>query len=1055
MNYKNSQNFKKSSASLKSDKLGWQDDFTQRLNTLEDLIASKIKSINGLILRKKGRGLINILLRCIYGVRPRSSKSVVKQVVGFAFYVSKMAQHSGLKGVVIYLKACQVLLQQSIGGYRVLDLSELKVRPRRNKRGIPLIIPAGVRVRITRDRDISSIRLWMTLLGLYRILEFPGKLSLDTIIQEGTDLSSFLPEWEEFLVQHFNPNLKTLVGGKLPRIPQPTVFPILKSGPTTFDSLINSSPFALIRAARTFLRGDLKYSLKVFSSQIGIPSLFNRVELVAMADETKSKIYKKFKDKVIQSLALVQKRMYPIHPLLTSSALHLSKGIVMLGKLGFKIEAAGKVRVFAMVDAWTQWLMYPLHKWLFEILSHINEDGTFDQLSPISRIQDKFHTMSKNTFSSIDLSAATDRLPISLQKSILKILLKDSLPDSEAFANAWADLLVKRAYLVAPSKRLNCIVPNDLETIVTYSVGQPMGALSSWAMLAMTHHAIIQFCYYKAYGNKAIGWFENYGVLGDDVVIADGRVAEEYRRLLQVIGVKAGLAKSIIAKGRFVVEFAKKFFVDNTTANMLPFKECIATLCSTSLVVEFVRKYELNLNAILSVLGFGYKTKSKAVSSLYFKLPTRLRVLLIWLSHPSSPLGKDSYKEWLFQRSWNGIFHYPSPSTLDLMVEKTQDLLMEKFDRMNDYIEQYNESIEVDIANLDKEFPILITAQVSSTMDQGTIQKRVPWKAIVNPDMKTSPEEEYDFLTGGMSVHSLRFKQLEEIKLGVDPDLIDYHIFEEVVFFGNLYQLEVLLELLFKEEDISSQIPKKFWQESREVLKPFSDFLETYRIWQEVTQPLWSDYYKSFQLTGLDLVKSKHQSKEENLDNNPLERGDLEGSPTLLFDKSKDIHTINILYRIFNSIYGYFLREGNLLIFILSFMIGWLLMGHLYTDSHLLYDWEPVIFDDEFIEDDIEDEEIVRFNLNLYLLIGSGIILLLCLLFDLYMGNFSFIFQNIVDNGVPIITEDPILRYELGLPGPLSLPQLEALQNHLEVRAWEANLALSPIGDLWISPWLE
>lgn len=30
------------------------------------------------------------------------------------------------------------------------------------------------------------------------------------------------------------------------------------------------------------------------------------------------------------------------------------KGEAFLGKLGFKIEPAGKVRVFAMVDPWTQ-----------------------------------------------------------------------------------------------------------------------------------------------------------------------------------------------------------------------------------------------------------------------------------------------------------------------------------------------------------------------------------------------------------------------------------------------------------------------------------------------------------------------------------------------------------------------------------------------------------------------------------------------------------------------------------------------------------------------------
>lgn len=99
--------------------------------------------------------------------------------------------------------------------------------------------------------------------------------------------------------------------------------------------------------------------------------------------------------------------------------------------------------------------------------------------------------------------------------------------------------------------------------------------------------------------------------------------------MLQLIGVKAGLAKSIIAKSKFVLEFAKKFFVDSTTANMLPIKECIATRVSTSLVVEFCRKYDLTLNSILSFLGYGYKVKMKVIKTSYFKLNTRLRVLLI------------------------------------------------------------------------------------------------------------------------------------------------------------------------------------------------------------------------------------------------------------------------------------------------------------------------------------------------------------------------------------------------------------------------------------------
>ena len=135
------------------------DNMESRIETLEHVIAKKVKAINGLITRNSGRGLINILLEYIRGIRPRASKSVVKQVVCFVYFIAKMYRHSKLKGVVIYLKACQVLLQQSVGKFRVSDLSELKVRPKRTRSGLPLVIPAGARRMISRDCDIPTIKL--------------------------------------------------------------------------------------------------------------------------------------------------------------------------------------------------------------------------------------------------------------------------------------------------------------------------------------------------------------------------------------------------------------------------------------------------------------------------------------------------------------------------------------------------------------------------------------------------------------------------------------------------------------------------------------------------------------------------------------------------------------------------------------------------------------------------------------------------------------------------------------------------------------------------------
>lgn len=86
-----------------------------------------------------------------------------------------------------------------------------------------------------------------------------------------------------------------------------------------------------------------------------------------------------------------------------------------------KEEAAGKARVFAVTDSITQSVMQPLHQRLFRLLEQLPSDGTFNQGAPLTRLL-KLHEkgeLGSHRFHSYDLSAATDRLPISLQRDIL------------------------------------------------------------------------------------------------------------------------------------------------------------------------------------------------------------------------------------------------------------------------------------------------------------------------------------------------------------------------------------------------------------------------------------------------------------------------------------------------------------------------------------------------------------------------------------------------------------------------------------------------------------
>jgi len=264
-----------------------------------------------------------------------------------------------------------------------------------------------------------------------------------------------------------------------------------------------------------------------------------------------------------------------------------------LGKLGLKDEPAGKVRVFAMVDCFTQWVFRPLHDRVFEILRLIPQDGTFDQERPLAHLGVLGKTGRK--LHSFDLSAATDRLPVKIQATLLSSLI------GAHAANTWMILLVSREYAL-PERACES---SGLDKVY-YSVGQPMGALTSWAMLALTHHAIVQWSAHRAGVIKAGEWFSDYAVLGDDIVLANEKVSREYLLILKELGVTVGLAKSLEST-RGALEFAKRFIVGNVNLSPVPIVEVVAGMRNLSAAVELGRKYNLSITTLAGILGFGYK----------------------------------------------------------------------------------------------------------------------------------------------------------------------------------------------------------------------------------------------------------------------------------------------------------------------------------------------------------------------------------------------------------------------------------------------------------------
>jgi len=100
-------------------------------------------------------------------------------------------------------------------------------------------------------------------------------------------------------------------------------------------------------------------------------------------------------------------------------------------------------------------------------------------------------------------------------------------------------------------------------------------------MLAYCHHFIVQVAAWRV-GYPQDRLFKKYAVLGDDLVIADWKVTRSYLKILDMIGVECGLAKSILSHKGLGIEFAKNTFLDGANVSPISFKELQVALSDLS-----------------------------------------------------------------------------------------------------------------------------------------------------------------------------------------------------------------------------------------------------------------------------------------------------------------------------------------------------------------------------------------------------------------------------------------------------------------------------------------
>lgn len=217
----------------------------------------------------------------------------------------------GPKTLVMYLKAAHVIMQQSIGGHYLEDMTPLGLRIRRTKGSkLPRIIPVLHRARI-RAGDRNVIRFWLTMFSIYRIIEYPnyrGFIDFTSITDKGPIIDPLLVEsFRSFVYDGFLrsltitsrgtrmledmdlkkglPHLKHRFEGDQPFMATLKAEPFLigKSTPVVKGkgkiSPLSTSPIGIIIAAATWLKSPYYPILRKWCTATKNQWLLNRIDM--------------------------------------------------------------------------------------------------------------------------------------------------------------------------------------------------------------------------------------------------------------------------------------------------------------------------------------------------------------------------------------------------------------------------------------------------------------------------------------------------------------------------------------------------------------------------------------------------------------------------------------------------------------------------------------------------------------------------------------------------------------------------------------------------------
>jgi hypothetical protein len=95
------------------------------------------------------------------------------------------------------------------------------------------------------------------------------------------------------------------------------------------------------------------------------------------------------------------------------------KAFPATGRLASFLIEGGKIRYIAIGNWVIQSVLKPLHDLLIRVSRSLRADCTYDQ-SKVFRWYSEIIGKKRNRFFSIDLTAATDRIPLGIQRSVIE-----------------------------------------------------------------------------------------------------------------------------------------------------------------------------------------------------------------------------------------------------------------------------------------------------------------------------------------------------------------------------------------------------------------------------------------------------------------------------------------------------------------------------------------------------------------------------------------------------------------------------------------------------------